>query len=217
MCVSLKSILNRVQPIKGFVYESVRFSPTQEDTIEVTVVPRTGAKPRCHQCGGACAIYDHMPQPRTWRMAPLWILTLVLRFTMRRVNCPRCGVVVEQVPWASGKHQLCDGFRLFLAHWARKLSWREKAQSFRVGWADVYASVPWVVEYGLKHRVLEGIRTLGVDEVCVRLGRVFWSLVYQIDEGATHPPSRSCADRRRSAGQVRRGSPPPASFRRGRG
>lgn len=185
MCVSLKSILNRVQPIKGFVYETVRFSPTLEDTIEVTVVPRAGSKPQCYRCGESCATYDHQPQARTWQMTPLWIFTLVLRYTMRRVDCATCGVVVEQVPWASGKHRLCDGFRLFLAHWARKLSWQETAQSFGVGWADVYASVQWVVEYGLKHRVLEGIRTIGVDEVCVRLGRVFWTLVYQIDEGAT--------------------------------
>ena len=185
MCVSLKSILNRVQPIKGFVYESVRFSPTLEDTIEVTVMPREGSKPRCYRCSRPCATYDHQPQPRTWQMTPLWIFTLVLLYTMRRVNCPQCGVVVEQVPWASGKHRLCDGFRLFLAHWARKLSWQETARSFDVSWADVYAAVEWVVDYGLKHRVLEGIRAIGIDEVCVRVGRVYWTLIYQIDAGLT--------------------------------
>jgi transposase len=89
------------------------------------------------------------------------------------------------VPWSSGKHGLSDGFRLFLAHWARKLSWDEVALSFQVSWAAVYASVQWVVEYGLEHRVLEGIRAIGVDEVCVRVGRVFWTLIYQIDQHMT--------------------------------
>lgn len=172
-----------MQPIKGFVYEAVRFSPTLADTIEVTVVPRENSKPRCSGCGRTgCATYDHQPQRRSWQMTPLWIFSLVLRYTMRRVDCPTCGVVVEQVPWASGKHRLCDGFRLFLAHWARKLSWQETALSFGVSWADVYVSVQWVVDYGLKHRVLAGIRAIGVDEVCVRLGRVYWTLLYQIDE-----------------------------------
>ena len=56
-----------------------------------------------------------------------------------------------------------------------------RAVSFKVSWADVYSSVQWVVDYGLKHRVLENILAIGVDEVCVRVGRVFWTLVYQID------------------------------------
>ena len=179
--MTLKSVLNRVQPIKAFVYESVRFSPTLSDTIEVEVVPRAGGKPCCSGCGRRCATYDHL-EKRCWTMTPLWIFSMVLLYTMRRVDCPQCGVVVERVPWASGKWRLCDGFRLFLAQWARKLSWQETAASFRVSWADVYASVQWVVEYGLKHRVLEGITAIGVDEVCVRLGRVYWTLLYQIDE-----------------------------------
>ena len=185
MCVSLKSILNRVQPIKAFVYESVRFSPTLEDTIEVSVVPRVGSKAKCSGCGKCCSTYDHQPQPRTWRMPPLWIFTLVLIYRMRRVNCPQCGVVVEQVPWSEGKHRLCLGFRLFLAHWARKLSWQDTALSFGVSWADVYAAVQWVVDYGLQHRVLGGIRAIGIDEICVRVGHGFWTLMYQIDAGAT--------------------------------
>jgi hypothetical protein len=74
---------------------------------------------------------------------------------------------------------------LLLARWARKLSWEETALSFKVAWADVYASVQWVVEYGLQHRVLENIQAIGIDEICVRVGRVFWTLIYQIDEHLT--------------------------------
>jgi transposase len=92
-------------------------------------------------------------------------------------------VHVEHLPWASGKLQLCDALRLFLAQWARLLSWQEVASSFSVSWNDVYASVKWVVRWGLRHRDLSGITALGVDEVSVGKGK-FWTLVYQIDEGA---------------------------------
>ncbi len=118
-------------------------------------------------------------------MPPVFKFAMALLYTMRRVDCPACGVVVEKVPWATGKYGLCDGFRLFLAHWARKLSWEDVALSFKVSWADVYSSVQWVVQYGLAHRVLENIRVIGVDEICVRVGRVFWTLIYQIDEHMT--------------------------------
>ena len=179
-CISLKAILNRVQPIKGFVYESVRFSAVVPETIEVVVFPRHKSQARCSGCERPCSTYDHL-ETRSWIMTPLWIFSMVLIYTMRRVDCPACGIVVEKVPWATGKHRLCDGFRLFLAHWARKLSWAEVALSFGVSWADVYASIQWVVDYGLKHRVLENIQAIGIDEICVRVGRVFWTLMYQID------------------------------------
>jgi transposase len=183
--ITLKSILNKVQPVKGFVYQSVKYSAVQPDTIEAMVVPRQGSRAQCSGCGRACPTYDHADHPRVWQMPPLFKFTLALVYTMRRVKCGDCGVVVEKVPWASGKHTLCDGFRLLLARWARKLSWDETAESFHVSWADVYASVQWVVDYGLKHRVLGTIRAIGIDEICVRVGRVFWTLIYQIDEGLT--------------------------------
>jgi transposase len=184
-CVTLKSILNKVQSIKGFVYQSVRYSTVLPDTIEAEVVPRRGSQPRCSGCGRACPTYDHAAQPRVWSLPPLFKFSVVLLYTMRRVKCATCGVVVEKVPWATGKHRLCDGFRLLLARWARKLSWDETADSFHVSWADVYASVQWVVGYGLAHRVLEDIQAIGIDEVCVRVGRVFWTLIYQIDKHLT--------------------------------
>ena len=183
--ISLKSVLNRVQPVKGFVYESVRYSSSVSETIEAAVVPRQGSQARCSGCGRFGPCYDHADRPRVWIMPPVFKFALVLIYTMRRVACPTCGVVVEQVPWATGKHSLCDGFRLLLARWARKLSWDETAESFKVSWADVYASVQWVVDFGLQHRVLENIQAIGIDEICVRVGRVFWTLIYQIDDHMT--------------------------------
>ncbi len=183
--ITLKSILNKVQPVKGFVYESVRYSTAVPDTIEAAVVARVGSQGRCSRCGRVCPTYDHAERPRVWIMPPLFKFAMVLIYMMRRVDCRSCGVVVEKVPWATGKHSLCDGFRLLLARWARKLSWDETADSFKVSWADVYASVQWVVDYGLQHRVLDNIRAIGIDEICVRVGRVFWTLIYQIDEHLT--------------------------------
>ena len=64
---------------------------------------------------------------------------------MRRIDCRTCGVRVEAVPWGIGKHQLTKAYMLFLAHWARKLSWQETAVSFRTTWDKVCQSVEYVV------------------------------------------------------------------------
>ncbi len=51
--------------------------------------------------------------------------------------------------------------------------------------ADVYGAVQWTVDYRLRHRCLEGVRALGVDEIFVGSRKEkFWTLVYQIDEGS---------------------------------
>jgi transposase len=102
---------------------------------------------------------------------------------MRRVNCPTCGVKVEKVPWADGKSHTTKAFELFLAQWARKLSWQETARCFKTCWDTVYRSVKTIVEYGLAHRNLDGIEAIGVDEVQYGKGHTYMTVVYQLDAG----------------------------------
>jgi transposase len=63
------------------------------------------------------------------------------------------------------------------------MSWKETAECFQVSWDTVCRSVSWMVDYGLKHRSLDGIEALGVDEVAYSKGHKYMTLVYQIDPG----------------------------------
>jgi hypothetical protein len=65
---------------------------------------------------------------------------------MRRVDCRRCeAVVVEEVPWGDGKRTLTNAYMLFLARWARRLSWKETAEAFHTSWEKVFDAVEHVV------------------------------------------------------------------------
>lgn len=178
--ITVKTLLNQLLPFKGFCYAGVRFEQGS-GVLEITLRARKNSRGICSGCRQPGPCYDHLEE-RLWRFVPLWNIPAFLRYARRRIDCKRCGVTVEEIPWASGKHRLADVFRLFLARWARKLSWREVAECFAVSWADVYQSVKWVVEYGKQHRVLGEIVAIGVDEIFVGKGRKFWTLVYQIDE-----------------------------------
>jgi transposase len=173
----LKTVLNRVHPVKGFVYEKARLAA---DEIEVTVRPRRRSSPVCAGCGRRGAGYDTLPA-RRFDFVPLWGLAVVLLYARRRVDCPRCGVTAELLPWADGKHHLTTAYAVFLARWARRLSWREVAGIFRTSWESVFRAVAWVVEYGLEHRDLSGITAIGVDEVQFQKGHRYLTVVYQID------------------------------------
>lgn len=177
--MQLKTLLNRVHKIKGFVYSQARFVRTW---IEVDIRPRKGSRPICSGCGRPGPGYDTL-EPRPFHFVPLWGIAVILVYAMRRVDCPRCGVTVEQVPWGDGKRPLTRAYAVFLARWARRLSWKEVASIFHTSWEKVYRSVAWVVEYGLEHRNLEGITALGVDEVQFQKGHRYLTVVYQINAG----------------------------------
>jgi len=179
--MQLKTVLNRVHPVKGFVYEHIRFTDLIPDPIlEVEVRPRKGSRPWCSGCGRRGPTYDHLAE-RLFAFVPLWAIPVYLLYSMRRVDCPRCGVTVEMVPWGIGKRPLTRAYAVFLARWARRLSWSEVSRIFQTSWESVYRSVKWVVDYGLEHRNLDGITAVGIDEVQFRKGHRYLTLVYQIN------------------------------------
>jgi len=180
--ITVTSLLKMVLPLKGFCYRQARWSQSEPKAIEIGIEARKGSRPRCGCCRRKAPVYDTRREPRCWQFIPLWGIFVFFVYAARRVNCKRCGVRVEHLPWASGKFRVCDALRIFLAQWARLLSWQDVAVRFGVSWADVYGSVKWVVKYGLRHRDLSGISAVGVDEICVGR-RKFWTVAYQIDEG----------------------------------
>ena len=132
----------------------------------MNIRPRQGSPAVCSGCGQQGPGYDTLA-PRHFHFVPVWAIPVILVYSMRRVDCHRCGVTVEQVPWGDGKRQLTRAYAVFLSRWARRLSWKEVATIFNVSWDKVYRSVAWVVEYGLQHRSLDGVTAIGVDEVPV--------------------------------------------------
>lgn len=177
--MQLKTLFNACHQIKGFIYEAVSSDRSQK-RIVAEVRPRCGSKPICSCCGCQCPGYDTASEPRLYQFVPLWGFQCFLSYRPRRVDCPQCGVKVERVPWAKGKSPLCHVYELFLARWARRLSWKQTAEAFHTSWHSVFRSVKAVVDYGLENRSLEGLEAIGVDEWQWKKGHNYVTLVYQI-------------------------------------
>ncbi len=90
---------------------------------------------------------------------------------------------IEVVPWAVGKHHTTRAFAWFLASWARRLSWKQTAQAFQTSWDTVAKSARMAVEWGLEHRILDGVKAIGIDEIAWKKGHKYLTVVYQIDAG----------------------------------
>jgi transposase len=179
--MQLQTILNRVERHKSFVYGTPRWGGNVlRPTLEVPIRARANGRPICSGCGKHGPGYDRL-KPRRFEYVPLWQIAVVFVYALRRVDCPRCGVVVEQVPWATGKSRLTTSYQWFLAGWARRLSWQEVAIVFHTTWEHVRNSVRHAVQWGLVHRDLSGVKAIGVDEIQWQRGHHYLTLIYQID------------------------------------
>ena len=181
--MNLKVILNKCMKFKCFVYAGAGFEERDGRTvIAVSIRPRKNSRAACSKCGKKCPGYDSLPE-REYEFIPLWGIPVFFCCARRRVKCAEHGIVAELLPWGDGKHQLTNAYRLFLANWAKKLSWLEVARSFRTSWKKVYDSVAYVVEWGRERQDLIGISAIGVDEIQWGKGHDYLTLVYQINAG----------------------------------
>jgi transposase len=179
--MQIKTILNRIQKQRGFVYGTIQLVEHVGGlALTIAIAPHGRNRPQCGGCGQRGGAYDRLA-PRRFEFVPLWGLRVFFLYARRRVDCRRCGVTVEQVPWADGKHQLTTTYRWFLARWAKRLSWQEVARVFGTSWDQVFRAVAMAVAWGRDHVDLTGIRAIGIDEIHWQRGSHFLTLVYQID------------------------------------
>ena len=205
MQLEVKTVLNRIQHFVGFVYQDVRLCSSKGKLrIEARIEPHGGMRARCSECRRPAPGYDRLPE-RWWLFVPLWGIVTGFVYAPRRVECPEHGVVVEHIPWSEGKRPITTAMMGFLARWARHLSWRQTARAFQTSWEAVYRSVEWFVQWGLAHRKLEGVQSIGVDEIHWGHGQradTFLTVIYQID---SHCRRLLWVGRRRTQATLRRG------------
>lgn len=169
MHLLLKTLLNHVERLEGFVYESSRLillggkrrggavDPVQR--IEIHLRERHSARGKCSRCQRPAAGYDRLAE-RRFQFVPLWGVATYFVYCPRRVECGRCGICVEHMPWALGKRPLTQSFAWFLASWAKLLSGQEVSRTFKTSWESVFRSVEMAVDWGRAHMDLSGIPVL---------------------------------------------------------
>ena len=181
--MQLKTILNRVQKQPRFTYTNARLIEGRTRlALHVWLEPRKGCQPICSGCLRKRPGYDRL-DTRFFEFVPLWAIAVFFVYAPRRADCPRCGVTVEMLPWASGKSPITTTYAWFLSSWAKSLSWAETARRFRTSWRTVFRSVAMAVAWGRAHADYGGITSIGVDELAWKKGHKYLTVVYQIDHG----------------------------------
>jgi len=136
---------------------------------------------RCGVCRQRCLEVHDIRKEREWRDLSMRKLVLKLRYCPRRVECPRCGVRVEDFPWAEPWARVTAALSNAVAVLARELSWQGTARHYGLNWKSVATIVKRAVQYGLRHRKRPPVHVIGIDEVSRRKGQVYLTVVYDLE------------------------------------
>lgn len=139
-----------------------------EEVCVVIPVKPSWRLPRCSECGRVCPGYDHSYQPVRWVHLGIGVIRIILEYAPRRVECPKCGVRVEMLPWARPGSRFTRPFEEMTAYLAQITNKTEVAKMMGISWRTVGNIVERVVAEKLDPHRLDGLRRIGVDEFSYR-------------------------------------------------
>ena len=165
------------------VIEDVEFDE-RDGALVVSLRPRAGECDRCPHCRRRCPGYDQGDGRRRWRAMDLGTSYCFLEAWAPRVNCKRHGVVVAAVPWARHDASFTRPFEDQVAWLAVHTSKTAVSELMRIAWR----SVGWIcrrvmAEQSAKRDLFAGLERLGFDEISVRKGQRYLTVVVDHDTG----------------------------------
>ncbi len=152
---------------------------------------------RCPRCGFRTrASYDG--SIRTLRHLDVLRTPCLLRLEVRRLACPDCGVVSEELPFARSGSRFTRAFEDSCVWPARDAPKTVVARLLRIDWATVGRMIERVVAEAAAasgEQWLAGLSRIGIDEVSYRKGRryLLWVVCHDTGRIVWAQPGRSRA------------------------
>ena len=174
------TLLKNILGIKSTRVVGVRF---ESDGLVCEVEPATTIA-RCGGCGCKVRrVYDHRAQARQWRHLDLGGMMAHLEYRMRRVDCRRCGVTSEMVPWAAHNSWFTEAFEQTVGFLAQATSKSVVSTMMRVGWATVGSIASRLVKRLGGADPLAGLTEIGIDELSYRKHHEYVTIVVDHSRG----------------------------------
>ena len=175
-----RTLLRALLPFRRLSVCGVRIDET--DGVIVSVAVRGVS--RCGECGQKCARYDRGDgKPRRWRHLDLAERRCWLEAELWRVECPQCGVKVEEVSWAGHGARHTYQFDDQVTWLARCMDKTATCVFAGISWRTVGRIIERVVRRRKNPVDLAKLRAIAVDELSFRKGHRYLTLVTDLDSG----------------------------------
>ena len=163
---------NRMLTLPRASVQEVAFSG---EGVIVTIALRR-KRTVCSGCGArGLSVKEH--RMKSWRHLDLGAGRCYIECLLRRVYCPGCGDVYEQVPWARAGSPYTRDFEDTVAFLAQQMAKTPITRLMRIGWRSVGKILARVVADKLDGARLDGLVMLGCDEVSHGAGHRFLTCV----------------------------------------
>jgi transposase len=134
----------------------------------------------CGRCGHVAS------EARPWRVQelqhlPLWEHVTILRVQKHRVACPTCGLKAERLPWAIPYARVTLKLAALVGELCKVLANSAVALLLWLHPGTVKTLDKRAIQAAQAARALDGITTLGFDEIAVGRGQTYWHLVHALD------------------------------------
>jgi transposase len=172
--VRATTLLNRLLDLPGIDVSGVSLDGRRM-LVEVRLRARRLACPLCPFA--TRARYDTRPVPSSWQHLDFGTATVVVFAYLRRLDCPEHGVLVEAVPFARYRSGFTRDFEDVAAFLATRTDKSTIARFLRIDWDTVGRICARVVATDLDQDRLDGLVTIGVDEISWRKHHKYLTLV----------------------------------------
>jgi transposase len=116
-----------------------------------------------------------------WKHLALGRLVIWFAYAPRRVECPSCGVLNEEVPWAAPGSRFTWEFEEMASYLSQITDRTKVTEILGICWRTVGRIVERVVERKLDSSRLENLRFIGVDEFSYRKRHHYITVVVDHD------------------------------------
>ena len=169
------TLLNRLLDLPGVIVRGVSLPEPGLLVVGVALRRRWLV---CPHCGYRTRWrYDRRPVASTWRHLDFGAAIVTVRAQLRRLDCPECGVVIEAVPFARPRCGFTRDFEDLTAFLATRTDKTTIARFLRIDWDTVGRICERVVAAELDANRLDGLVSIGVDEVSWRKHHNYLTLV----------------------------------------
>lgn len=174
------SLTRRLLAFPRMSVRSTKFEENEVGGVGLVIGVAVRGSCRCSRCGRKCSGYDAL-ETRRWRHLDFGGWEVHLEAQLRRVECQRCGVVVEQVSWADPLSRFTRPFEELVTWLAQRSDKTKITQQLRIAWRTVSRIVERVVA---RHRApvdWTKVTGIAVDELSFRKGQHYLTLVSDLD------------------------------------
>jgi len=156
----------------------------EQGTIVISVRALSRQRGRCGICRRRCPGYDQGEGSRRWRALDLGTTLAYLEAPAPRVSCREHLVVVAAVPWARHGSWFTKSFEDQVAWLTINTSKTAVGELMRISWRAVgHICERVMVTQAAGRDMLSGLTRLGIDEISVRKGQSYLTVVVDHHSG----------------------------------